>query len=260
MKNQPDIYKDLAELGVLEEASEAGLKPLTPLCKAFDAIITNDPTTIAAKNKAMKLAMCNLPVLIVGETGTGKELFARLLHGNRLGKMICINCGGIPDTLIESEFFGHERGAFTGAIIAKPGYFESAINGTIFLDEIAELDRSLQSKLLRVLQEKKVRRLGSNDEININCRIVSATNHPVEILKTDNKLFRQDLFYRLAGSIINLTSLMQREDDIYLIAHEYGLDRNLINGKLLDPNGRKMAGNIRELLNWIEEYKALNRG
>lgn len=229
-----------------------GLKT-TSIDIAYNNIITNDDDTIASKNKAKRLASSNLSVLILGETGTGKELFAQLLHGNRAGRFIAVNCGGIPDTLIEGEFFGSVKGAFTGAI-DKAGYFEQAIGGTIFLDEIAELDRSLQSKLLRVIESKHVRRLGDNKEIHLtNCRIVSATNHAVEDLKSNNKLFRSDLFYRLAGSIIKLKPLRERGDDKQLIAD---IVAKQIGFKL--PPEQTWEGNIRELVNYIEEQKILS--
>jgi arginine utilization regulatory protein len=224
----------------------------TPLSLAYDSIITNDQNTIQAKDKCRKLSNSNLSVLIIGETGTGKELFARLLHGNRPGELISVNCGGIPDTLIEGEFFGSVKGAFTGAI-DKPGLFEQATGGTIFLDEIAELERSLQSKLLRVIETKKVRRLGDKKELPLTCRIVSATNHEVEVLKNNNKLFRTDLFYRLAGSIIKLEPLRLRGDDKHLIAD---IISKQVGFPL--PEDNNWYGNIRELINYIEETKHLS--
>lgn len=218
---------------------------------AYDAIITADTNTIYTKDLARKFAPTDLSILILGETGTGKELFAKLLHGNKKGEFISVNCGGIPETLIEGEFFGSVKGAFTGAT-DKAGYFEQAQNGTIFLDEIAELDRASQSKLLRVIQEKKVRRLGDNKEISINCRIVSATNHSVEELRNNNKFFRQDLFYRLAGYVLHLKPLRQRGDDAQLIAD---MLTNTIGFKL--PTDTEWQGNIRELINYIEATKIL---
>lgn len=239
------------ELDELENFILSSGKSNLPLDKYYDEILTNDRQTVDAKNVAKKLAPHNIPVLILGETGTGKELFARLLHGNRKGNFIGVNCGGIPDTLVEGEFFGSVKGAFTGAT-NKEGFFEQAHNGTIFLDEIAELDRPLQSKLLRVIQEKKVRRLGADAEIPVNCRIISATNHTVENLKSNNKFFRQDLYYRLAGAIIFLKPLKLRGDDAQLIADK-------ISGKLnyYLPPENNWEGNIRELLNYIEASKIL---
>lgn len=235
------IEQELASIGALELA---GLKD--SLTIAYEAIITNDTQTINTKNLGRKFAPTNLPILILGETGTGKELFARLLHGNRTGQFVSVNCGGIPETLIEGEFFGSVKGAFTGAT-DKQGLFEQARDGTIFLDEIAELDRASQSKLLRVIQEKKVRRLGDNKEITINCRIVSATNYPVAELKNNNKFFRQDLFYRLAGYILHLKPLAQRGNDAQLIADKVS---GVKDWPL--PSNEEWQGNIRELINFVE--------
>lgn len=243
------IDQELASLHLEEVLSEFK----HPIDKAFDSIITADPETINTKALAKKFAPTDLPILILGETGTGKELFAQLLHGNRKGSFVSVNCGGIPETLIEGEFFGSVKGAFTGAT-DKAGLFEQAQNGTIFLDEIAELDRASQSKLLRVIQEKKVRRLGDNREITINCRIVSATNYSVEELKSNNKFFRTDLFYRLAGYILHLKPLRDRGDDAQLIADCIS---NVIGWPL--PENEKWSGNIRELINYIKASQILTQ-
>lgn len=241
------IEKELASIGALELA---GLKD--NLTRAYENIITNDAQTIHTKNLGRKFAVTNLPIIILGETGTGKELFAKLLHGNRTGEFVSVNCGGIPETLIEGEFFGSVKGAFTGAA-SKAGLFEQAQDGTIFLDEIAELDRASQSKLLRVIQEKKVRRLGDNKEIPINCRIVSATNYKVEELKNNNKFFRQDLFYRLAGYVLHLKPLKHRGQDAQLIADKIS---GIKDWPL--PENEEWQGNIRELINYVEASKILN--
>lgn len=267
-KSELNIEKDLASAGILDLAREAGIPISSPITKAAEKIITVDPDIIAAKTKAIKFSGHAIPVLITGETGTGKELFAKLLHGDRTGNFVAVNCGGIPDTLIEAEFFGAEKGAYTGCNITRRGYFEEAHNGTIFLDEIAELDRSLQSKLLRVLQEKVVRRLGSSEEISINCRVVSATNMNPEELKANNKIFRTDLFYRLAGTEIHLKPLREREANTGgTTAPLY--DDELITAKLLPGFSLKnykethtlkpWPGNVRELLNYIEEQRILRK-
>lgn len=253
--NLEDVKHDLEKAGLLEFANPRQFDP--PIIKALNAIVTQDKPTIDAKDKAYKLANLknsHINVLILGETGSGKELFARLIHGDRHGKFIAVNCGGIPETLIESEFFGTCKGAATGAV-DRAGYFEQAHNGTLFLDEIAELDRALQSKLLRVIQEKIVRRLGGVNDIPINCRIVSATNFNVDELCTNNKVFRQDLFYRLAGSIIKLNPLRERGSDVQLIAN-YISNNNTVNFPL--PIAHDWPGNIRELINYVIEQKALN--
>ena len=250
-----NIEQELGEAGLLDIGRLAGIPIIMPVDRALNEIVTCDGKVIEAKVKAEKLSHSNLPVLITGETGTGKELFAKVLHGNRKGKFVAVNCGGIPDTLVESEFFGCERGAYTGCNFSRPGYFESAAGGTIFLDEIGELDRSLQCKLLRVLQEKRVIRLGSTDEIEVNCRIVSATNQEPEILRNGNKIFRTDLFYRLAGSIIHLYPLRERHSqDIMLIC-----ERHKYKGNWDELMSKTWPGNIRELLNYIEEQKIMEK-
>lgn len=255
--HKTDLAKDLIAMGVVEfvdDLRDKGIDiPTTPLEKAYEAIITNDETTIKQKNWTKNLSGENINVLLVGETGTGKELFAKLLHGNRKGQFVPVNCGGVPDTLLEAEFFGAEKGAYTGCEKTRSGYFEQAINGTIFLDEIGELERPLQSKLLRVIQSRRVRRLGSSAEISLNCRIVSATNISPEILAKDNKVFRTDLYYRLAGTIIELPPLRKRYGDAELIWNKlfpeqpyFGVDE-------------QWPGNIRELLNKIEELKLIRK-
>lgn len=260
MAKHPDITKQLVHMGlgdILQDLRDGSNNspsnitiPITPLERAYNSIITGDDETISTKNWARSLSSENINVLITGETGTGKELFAELLHGNKRGKFVTVNCGGIPDTLLEAEFFGAERGAYTGCEKSRAGFFEEAKDGTIFLDEIGELDRSLQSKLLRVIQSRKVRRIGSVNEIDINCRIVSATNIPAETLRDNNKLFRIDLYYRLAGTTINLKPLRER-----------GYDAQLIWNKMLEGcqsiamTGSNYPGNIRELLNTIAEIK-----
>ncbi|MGV2643671.1 AAA family ATPase, partial [Clostridium perfringens] len=152
------------------------------------------------KNKVKKIALSTSTVLVTGESGTGKEVFARAIHneGNRKTKaFVAINCGAIPDTLLESELFGYVKGAFTGADpMGKIGKFELANKGTIFLDEIGDMPIYLQTKILRVLQERKITRVGSNKEIDIDVRVIAATNKNLKELIKENK-FREDLYYRL---------------------------------------------------------------
>lgn len=238
-ENLEDDFKDLLE----------SIEGKNPLEISANKIITQDNDTKMLIRKAKWIASYKLPVLITGPTGTGKELFARLLHGNRKGKFVAVNCGGIPDTLLESEFFGHEKGAFTGATSRREGYFEEAEGGTIFLDEIAELPRFLQCKLLRVLEDKKLRRVGGNGEIPITARIVAATNHGN--LHTNEKLFRQDLYFRLAGTRLYLKSLLERgEKEIKLLWNHF------TNNTLPFPEEKDdytWPGNVRELKNLAEE-------
>src|SRR5256886_12162124 len=161
-------------------------------------------------------------ILILGESGTGKELVARALHFNsrrQFAPFIPINCSALPENLLESELFGHRKGAFTGAIADKKGLFQEADGGTIFLDEIGTMPPMLQSRLLRVLQEKEVRRVGDNTPIYVNVRVLAATNEPLE-KRVKEGSFREDLYYRLNVIPIALPALRERSDDIpLLVAH-----------------------------------------
>jgi len=207
-------------------------------------------------------------VLVTGESGTGKELVARAVHysGSRKdGPFIPVNCGAIPETLIESEFFGHAKGAFTGATRDKKGLFEEASGGTIFLDEIGDLPIHLQVKLLRVLEEKKVRPLGKTESVSIDVRVISATNKNLEQEITDNK-FREDLFYRLNVIKVAIPPLRERKDDIPMLAlhflHKFAaeMDKEItsISNEALEELERyHYPGNIRELENIIARCVAL---
>lgn len=170
-----------------------------------------------------KVENINMPVLITGKNGTGKELIAQALHYNSDRKrrnFVAVNVPAIPDDLIESELFGHEKGAFTGANGKRIGKFEEANKGTLFLDEIGEMDMSLQTKLLRVLQEKKLNRLGGNKNIDLSCRVITASNKNLwEEVQSGN--FREDLYFRLQGFIIDLPPLMERDNDIIILAKHF---------------------------------------
>jgi two-component system, NtrC family, response regulator AtoC len=187
----------------------------------FGDVVARSPAMVRAVEVATKVARHDSPVLVQGETGTGKELIARLIHREsprRDGPFVAVNCGAIPDTLLESEFFGHVRGAFSGAHRDRAGLFESAQGGTLFLDEVGELPVVLQVKLLRALQEGEVRRVGSDDTVHVDVRIVSATNQDLEANSRDGR-FRQDLYYRLAVVPIHLPSLIGRKEEIPELAH-----------------------------------------
>ncbi|WP_315115299.1 sigma 54-interacting transcriptional regulator [uncultured Clostridium sp.] len=228
---------------------------------------------IAGKSKQMemlkatskKMALSDSSVLICGESGTGKELFAQSIHNSsnrRDEPFIAINCASIPENLLESELFGYSEGAFTGAKKGgKPGYFEQAHKGTLFLDEISEMDLRLQSRLLRVLQEKEVIRIGGDSVINVDVRIISATNRNLKALIKQGK-FRQDLYYRLNVLSINIPPLCQRKDDIPLLIEqlkERFHSSFKITKEAMDLiKNCKWEGNVRELGNFVERLTCLD--
>ncbi|ALP54562.1 hypothetical protein Tel_16170 [Candidatus Tenderia electrophaga] len=212
--------------------------------------------------RARKAAASQATVMLVGESGSGKERFARMIHlasERREKPFVCINCAAIPANLLESELFGHEKGAFTGATNARPGKFEIAAGGTLFLDEIGDMSLDLQAKLLRVLQERCVQRIGSNRETAVDVRIISATNQRMEEA-VNNGGFRLDLFYRLNVIRITLPPLRQRKDDIELLAL-YFLNRcnqmhtrnvMLSDAAFAQLKGYEWPGNVRQLENVVE--------
>ncbi|QRK13663.1 sigma 54-dependent Fis family transcriptional regulator [Archangium violaceum] len=218
-----------------------------------------------------KIAPMDISVIIGGETGSGKELVARAIHelsGRKKGPMVVLDCGAIPPNLIESELFGHEKGAFTGAMTARPGAFERAHGGTIFLDELGELRLDLQPKLLRVLENREVRRVGGNDIVEVDCRVIAATNRDLQKeIAAGN--FREDLFFRLSVINLQLPPLRERREDIPLI-----LKRALAEPEVMARHGRKrispealallMAygwpGNVRELVNVLSHVLAFSEG
>lgn len=251
---------DLAEeFGYVESPTEIWL----------NKFLTNDPDLNKVKEQIRVLAKKEnylTNVLIIGDTGTGKELLANALHGPRAGKFVAVNCGGIPDTLLESEFFGSVQGGFTGAR-DRIGYLEEAAKGTLFLDEIGEMPPLIQSKLLRVIQSRKARRIGSTSEYDVDCRFVSATNRETAWLLSKNANFRSDLFYRLAGFTLHTKPLWMRQDDIKLIIKDYFIshggqvaeDRFLVEwNKLEFKDSKILPGNVRELLNTLNAWRMFN--
>jgi len=236
---------------------------------AADAILGNSRIMIEVVKTATRVAATELPVLICGESGTGKELIARLIHrssGRANGPFVPVNCGAMPDTLLESELFGHTRGAFTGADAARRGLFEEAHGGTLLLDEVTETTPAFQVKLLRTLQEGEVRSLGSNVRRKVDVRVVSATNrHPQALIEAG--LFREDLLYRLQGVSITVPPLRERREDISTMA------LSLLSS--YSPNGRNLSitksamtalehydwpGNVRELKHLMQRLAALSLG
>ncbi|MCD6594830.1 sigma-54-dependent Fis family transcriptional regulator [bacterium] len=232
----------------------------------FGEIIGKSESMLKVFDLIAKVAPSDATVLILGETGTGKELVARAIHNrsNRNKKpFVAINCAAITETLLESELFGYERGAFTGANKRKPGMFELADSGTLFLDEIAEMPPQLQAKLLRVLQEKTVYHLGGTAPIKVDVRIISATN---KILKeyVNHKKFREDLYFRLAVFPIELPPLRERTVDIPLLSENF-LSKRLSNAKITSDAMNLLKeydfpGNVRELENILERALILSSG
>jgi DNA-binding NtrC family response regulator len=233
----------------------------------FANIIGRSPRMQDIFSIVQRIAKTSSTVLISGESGTGKELIARAIHYNsgRRGKFVSINCGALPETLLESELFGHERGAFTGAIREKRGLFSEADRGTIFLDEIGETSTAMQIKLLRVLQDRVVRRVGSNTEMQVEVRVIAATNRDLsESIKAGT--FREDLFYRINVIPIALPPLRQRKEDIPILVEHFiakfcttlGIPTKRISADAMRAIEKyHWPGNVRELENVIERMVAL---
>jgi two-component system response regulator AtoC len=247
------------ESSTLKERSEWGIKSMVGNSKSIQEI----------KHVIEKVANTNAAtVLIQGESGTGKELVARALHfeSRRASEpFIAVNCSAIPETLIESELFGHEKGAFTDAVNLRKGYFESADGGTIFLDEISEMNMNLQVKLLRAIEEKSIRRVGGSEDVKVDVRIVAATNKELEKLVEQNQ-FRNDLFYRISVITVYVPSLRSRGDDIIQLCrffmNKYSLDfKKHFSGITEEAENILLKyswpGNIRELKNLIERIVLL---
>ncbi|MDW7644649.1 MAG: sigma-54 dependent transcriptional regulator [Desulfuromonadales bacterium] len=237
----------------------------------FENIIGNSLAIQQVFSRMEKIVQTDSTILILGESGTGKELVARAIHYNSSRKeqpFVAINCGAIPADLLESELFGHVRGSFTGAVLDKPGKFEVANNGTIFLDEIGTMPMHLQMKLLRVLQEQEVERVGGSKKIKLNVRVVSATNANLEE-QVKRGLFREDLYYRLNVIPILLPPLRDRREDIALLARHFlqkickEMKRSLMalsSEAMQALEAYDWPGNVREMENVIERTVALTDG
>lgn len=235
----------------------------------FSNIIAQSQSMKCIFDTVQRLANYNTTILITGESGTGKELIARAIHYNSPRKnkpFVAINCGAIPENLMESELFGHKKGSFTDATRDKKGLFEEASGGTIFLDEIGEMPLHLQVKLLRALQEQQIRRVGDEESINVDLRVIAATLRNLEDDIVEGR-FRDDLFYRLNVVSINIPPLRERPDDISILATHF-LKKHTkslgINVKSIDPEamkhlmGYRWRGNVRELENCIERAIVLS--
>ncbi len=258
--NKRSLHKELEFLRREVEAS-----------RGFDEIVSQNKTMLEIFELIKKVAYTTTHVLITGESGTGKELIARSIHrqGNRKrGPFVAINCAAIPSELMESEMFGHEKGAFTGAHTRTIGKFEYANGGTLFLDEISALRSDLQAKLLRVLQEKEIERIGSNKPIKVDIQVISATNTNLEIAVAQGQ-FRQDLYFRLNVVPVSIPPLRERREDIPLLAkHFLNKFNTAFNKKIPGFSEKAMGvltryhwpGNIRELENLIERIVVLSSG
>jgi two-component system response regulator PilR (NtrC family) len=230
-------------------------------------IVGSSPRMTAILSVVERVAPTSSAVLITGESGTGKELVARTIHHNsgRKGRFLTVNCGAFPDELLESELFGHARGAFTGAVSAKRGLFEEADKGTLFLDEVAEMSPAMQVKLLRVLQEGALRPVGTSEERTVDVRIVTATNRDLEEMVREGS-FREDLYYRVNVIPIHVPALRERREDIQamvrhfvaVLSAEMGKDVRQVTPQAMEVLERyAWPGNVRELKNVIERAMAL---
>ena len=237
----------------------------------FPRLIGDSEAMKRAVGETQRVAQTDATVLLLGESGTGKELFARAVHhlSNRRDKpFVAINCAAIPETLIENELFGHERGAFTGAGERRLGKFELASGGTVFLDEIGDLPLAVQGKLLRAIEEKSVDRIGGKATIPVDVRVVAATNKDLRAA-VDRAEFRGDLFFRLAVFPIEISPLRERGDDVVLLAHHFaaklgrelrGHEATLSNASVQVIRAHRWPGNVRELENAIERACILADG
>lgn len=229
---------------------------------ALSGLITRDPGMLRVCRTVEKVASSNATVLFLGESGTGKEVLAQGLHqaSKRSGKFVAINCAAIPDALLESELFGYERGAFTGATKTTVGKIETANGGTLFLDEIGDLPHGLQAKLLRFLQERTIERIGGREDIEVDVRVICATHQDLRALIGESR-FREDLYYRLAEIVVDIPPLRERKGDAVLLAHSFlrrfaseqrrgsmSLTEDAIDA--IDTN--PWPGNVRQLLNAIK--------
>ncbi len=258
-----ETFRDLSDVSKLRRVI---LKQLS-----FDDIISKNSKMVRLFSMLPQIAESHSTVLLEGASGTGKEIFARAIHNNsknRNGPFVAINCGALPETLCESELFGYKAGAFTDAKKDKPGRFTMAQNGTIFLDEISDISKAVQTRLLRVLEEKVYEPLGSTKTIKTNARVIAATHQNMEKM-VEKKKFREDLFFRINVMKLSLPKLSERKEDIPLLANHFIEQFNHLTGKgIVAMTQEAMAalmlydwpGNVRELENAIEHAFILCKG
>lgn len=256
VRNAASHYRDSTRLAQLEqEASGHG----------FAGILGNSPAMNRVFRQLQKIAASDITVLIHGESGTGKELVAHAVHEHSArssGPFVAVNCAAVPETLQDSEFFGHEKGAFTGATRTKAGRFEEADGGTLFLDEVAELSPSLQAKLLRVLQERQFCRVGGSRTLSSDFRLVTASHRDLEAMVKEGA-FRGDLYFRLAVLELELPPLRDREDDLWLLIDAFLQEFGSEDALRIGPSARRTLsryewpGNVRELRNVLQRASVL---
>jgi two-component system, NtrC family, response regulator len=279
-----DFYQkpvDIDELGMIVkrafhvhalEAENARLASAPPVdATALGGMITSAPEMLKVTRTIERVASADVSVMLLGASGTGKELLARGLHessGRSKGNFVAINCAAIPENLLEAELFGHEKGAFTGAVKTTPGKIEQACGGTLFLDEVGDIPLPLQVKLLRFLQERVIERIGGRSPIAVNTRIVCATHQDVDVMVADGR-FREDLYYRLAEIVIRIPTLSERPGDAVLLAkhfvQRFAKDMNpsvkgIAPDALAAIDGWHWPGNVRELENRLKRAVIMSDG
>ena len=258
-----EVMQSLARLRAVVGETAVPLPAVEPDVVGEYAIVGRSAAMLDVYKQLARVAGSSATVLIQGESGTGKEVVARVIHQHgpkARGSFVAVNCAAIPENLLESELFGHEKGAFTGAVTRKMGRFEQAANGTLFLDEIADMSLALQAKILRAVQEREIERVGGTETIPVDVRLIAATNRDLkEAIKQGR--FREDLYYRLAVITIRLPKLAERGDDLVLLtayfvrlfAARYKKTIHTISDRALDLlRGHAWVGNVRELRNVIE--------
>ncbi|MDF1656113.1 MAG: sigma-54 dependent transcriptional regulator [Verrucomicrobiales bacterium] len=269
----PDIVKAVKEaVTCAQKSSEpVAIDPTNELTDTTDSLVGNSRAMLDVYKALGRLSPTPVTVLIRGETGTGKELVARALfqHGHRAHRaFITVNCAAIPENLLESELFGHEKGAFTGAVTTRIGKFEQANGATLFLDEIGDLDLALQAKMLRVLQEKRFQRVGGSEEISVDVRIIAATHRNLDKMIAEGD-FREDLFYRLNVATIKLPPLRDRTGDVALLTNfflgRYGTELgvpsvSMTRNAVSRLESARLPGNVRQLQNIVRKALLRSRG
>jgi two-component system response regulator HydG len=257
-----------AERASLQKQNQALQAQLLESSPGFEGIIGTSRVMQQVIQTARQVAMSDIPVLIMGENGTGKELIARGIHNSsrrRKQRLVALNCAGLSESILEDELFGHVKNAFTGAMSDREGRFEHADGGTLFMDEIGDMPTAMQAKLLRVLENGEVVRLGSNEPVQVDVRLISATNRKLEEMVAE-KVFREDLYFRIKGITLILPPLRERREDIPLLTHyfvQHAAEKYEKNIEGIDPEAQQILmnygwpGNVRQLRNAIDTMVVL---